>query len=140
LNEIEQVFVNSDFDGINVNYDENKITLMVSEQLSFAGGKSDLQKEAEPLLLKLVDPINQSKFDVSIEGHTDALQAPGVDNMELSLNRALAVARFLISRGVDKKKLSVAGYGPHRPIAANKTLEGRQFNRRVEVNIMIRND
>ena len=140
LNEIEQVFETSDFSGIDVNYDENKISLMVSEQLSFEGGEFDLKEETKPLLEKLIDPINRSKFDVSVEGHTDNLTSPKIDNMELSLDRALTVARFLVAGGVDKQKLSVAGYGPYRPIANNDTLDGRQFNRRVEINIIIRND
>lgn len=140
LNEIEPLFTNSDFEGVDVDYDENKITLMVSEQLSFEGGDYDLKEKAKPLLLKLVDPINQSKFDVNIEGHSDALTNPKIDNMELSLNRALVVARFLIANRVDKGKISVSGYGPYRPIDTNKTVEGRQRNRRVEVHIIIRND
>ena len=140
LNEIEQVFVTSDFDGVDVNYDENKITLMVSEQLSFEGGEYDLKEESKPVLLKLGEHINQSKFDVNIEGHSDALTNPKINNMELSLNRALVVARFLINNGVDKRKVSVSGYGPHRPIDTNTTVEGRQRNRRVEVHIIIRND
>jgi chemotaxis protein MotB len=158
LNEIEAVFVNSDFTGMDVAYDENKITLMVSEQISFEGNSTDLKKEAEALLLQLVEPINQSKFDFSIEGHTDInpdtdtntntdtkantnpLPLPRVDNMELSLDRALVVARFLLAHGVEEQKISVAGYGPYRPIASNETPEGRQLNRRVEINVIIRND
>jgi flagellar motor protein MotB len=140
LNELAPMFTNSDFEGVDVNYDENKITLMVSEQLSFEEDEYDLNKAVKPLLLKLVSPINQSKFDVNIEGHSDALINPRVNKMELSLNRALVVARFLIANGVDKGKISVSGYGPYRPIDTNKTVEGRQRNRRVEVHIIIRND
>jgi chemotaxis protein MotB len=140
LNEISDVFVTSDFDGIDVNYDENKISLMVSEQLSFEGGEYDLKEEAKPLLLNLVEPINQSKFDINIEGHSDTLTNPKINNIDLSLNRALAVARFLISNGIDKQKVSVSGSGPYRPIETNRTVEGRKHNRRVEVNIIIRNE
>jgi chemotaxis protein MotB len=140
LNEIAPLFTNSDFEGVDVDYDENKITLMVSEQLSFEGHQYDLKEEAKPLLLKLVAPINQSKFDVNIEGHSDTSTKSMINNMEFSLNRALMVTRFLIANGVDKRKISVSGYGPYRPIDTNKTLEGRQRNRRVEVHIIIRND
>jgi chemotaxis protein MotB len=140
LNEIETVFTKSDFSGVDVTYDENKITLMVSEQLSFEAGKANLKPEAKILLLQLIDPINRSKFDLSIEGHSDTLTSPRINNMELSLDRALVVARFLLANGVEQKKISVAGYGPYRPIATNKTPEGRQLNRRVEINVIIRND
>ncbi|MCP5053901.1 MAG: OmpA family protein, partial [bacterium] len=114
LTEIESTFVNNDFQGVDVFYDENKISLMVSEQLSFEGSRYQLKEEVKPLLLKLVEPINKSKFDVNIEGHTDGLISPKIDNMELSLDRALSVARFLIAGGVEKQKVSVSGYGPHR--------------------------
>lgn len=140
LNEIEELFVSSDFKGVDVNYDENKISLMVSEQLIFEGGKFDLKEESKELLRGLVEPIQSSKFDVSIEGHSDALTSPKIDNLELSLNRALVVARFFIENGINKEKISVSGYGPYRPIASNKTVEGRQLNRRVEVHLIVRND
>ena len=139
LIDIAPVFTDSDFEGVDVDYDENKITLMVSEQLGFKPGQYDLKKEAKPLLLKLTHPINQSKFDVSIEGHTDVLTDPKSDSMELSLNRALVVARFLIANGLDKRKVSVSGYGHCRPIDTDQTVEGGQRNRRVEVHIIIRN-
>jgi chemotaxis protein MotB len=140
LTEIETTFTDSSFQGMDVYYDEHKISLMVSEQLSFDGGDSKLKKDIEPMLLKIIEPINKSKFDVNIEGHTDNLTGKNIDNMKLSLNRALSVARFLIANGVIKEKVSVSGYGPYRPIGDNKSLEGRMSNRRVEVNIMIGSD
>ncbi|MCP5053651.1 MAG: OmpA family protein, partial [bacterium] len=63
-----------------------------------------------------------------------------IDNMELSLDRALSVARFLIAGGVEKQKVSVSGYGPHRPIANNDTPGNRKLNRRVEINVIIRSN
>jgi chemotaxis protein MotB len=139
LMELEETFFNSDFEGVYVYYDENKISLMVSEHIGFAEREFALKEEVKPLLVKLVDPINRSKFAVNIEGHSDSMKWPTIDSMDLSLNRALSVARFLIRSGVDKRKISVSGYGPYRPIAANKTPGGRQRNRRVEVNIIINN-
>jgi chemotaxis protein MotB len=139
LTELEEAFFESDFNGVNVYYDENKISLMVSEQISFDEGKFALKENVKPLLLKLVGPINRSTFDVNIEGHSDSLGFPQIDHMDRSLKRALSVARFLIRSGVDKRKVSVSGYGPHRPVASNENPEGRQRNRRVEVNIIINN-
>lgn len=140
LRHVADTFTDTDFEGTNLYYDENKISLMVSEELGFEGGKFQLKQTAKPMLQKLVDTINKSKFDVNIEGHSDSLTNPRIDNMNLSLQRALAVARFMIQSGVLKSKISVSGYGPHRPIAGNNTQEGRQLNRRVEVNIIINND
>lgn len=140
LNELEETFTRSDFEGVDVNYNENKISLMVSEQLTFDGGQFDLKEQAKPLISKLIPAMQTSPFNVSVEGHTDALTSEKIDNMQLSLNRALTVARFLIRNGLDKNKVSVSGYGPFRPIADNRKPGGRQRNRRVEINIIINND
>lgn len=140
LNQLEDTFTRSDFQGVDVNYDENKISLAVSEQLSFGAGQDRLNDNAKPLLLKLIPVLRSSPFNVAVEGHTDALTTDKVDNMELSLERALTVARFLIQNGLDKNKISVSGYGPYRPIADNRLPEERRRNRRVEINIIINNN
>ncbi len=137
LTELEETFESGEFSGLDVHYSEHKITLMVSEQLSFDGGKAELKEDAKPLLLKLIPGIKKSTFDIEVEGHSDSLSSEKIDNMELSIGRALSVARYLVEEGVDKRKLSVSGYGPYRPVADNKTLEGRQRNRRVEINVII---
>jgi OOP family OmpA-OmpF porin len=66
-----------------------------------------------------------------IEGHTD--NAGSADyNRALSQRRADAVRKALVDRfGADAARLSAKGYGPDRPIADNKTAEGRAANRRV---------
>lgn len=140
LNELEETFTESDFEGVNVYYNENKISLVVSEQLSFDGGSSDLKASAKPFIKELIPAMQKSPYNVSVEGHTDSLTAEKIDNMELSLKRALSVARFLVENGLDRRKISVSGYGPHRPLADNRKVEGRMRNRRVEINIMINND
>lgn len=140
LTRLEDTFNRSDFQGVAVNYDENKISLAVSEQLSFGAGQDRLNENAKPLLLKLIPVLHSSPFNVAVEGHTDALTTDKVDNMELSLDRALAVARFLIQNGLDKNKISVSGYGPYRPLVDNRLPDERQRNRRVEINIIINND
>lgn len=140
LNGLEDTFTRSDFQGVDVNYDENKISLAVSEQLSFGAGQDRLNEKAKPLLLKLIPVLQATSFNVAVEGHSDALTTEKIDNMALSLDRALTVARFLIQNGLDKNKVSVSGYGPYRPIADNRRPEERRRNRRVEINIIINND
>lgn len=140
LASLEEAFTMSDFQGVDVDYDENKISLAISEQISFGAGQYRLHEKIKPRLLKLIPILQASPFEVGIEGHTDTQTGGEIDNMELSLNRALAVARFLIQNGLDKKKVSVSGYGPYRPIADNHLPGERQRNRRVEINIIIKND
>ena len=57
-------------------------------------------------------------------------------NKGLSARRAASVVTWLVSHGIDKARLSSAGFGPERPIATNDTEEGRQANRRVELVVM----
>ena len=74
-------------------------------------------------------------FQVEVGGHTDS-QGDAAHNRELSKRRAAAVVDYLHSRGVDRRRLTAAGYGPDKSIASNKTAGGRAKNRRVEFNIL----
>lgn len=71
---------------------------------------------------------------VRVEGHTDNRGDPK-RLMKLSEERAAAVARWLVARGVDEDRLSSVGFGMNRPIDENDGEEGRQNNRRVEFHI-----
>jgi outer membrane protein OmpA-like peptidoglycan-associated protein len=66
----------------------------------------------------------------AIEGHTDA-EGPAEWNAKLSLDRAKAVAAYLISKGVDPARVIAIGQGGALPWASNQTEEGRAANRRV---------
>jgi len=69
---------------------------------------------------------------VFLEGHTDNVFTAEY-NQKLSEARAQSVRRYLIDKfGVSGSQMTAVGYGSRRPIASNKTKEGRQKNRRVE--------
>lgn len=71
-----------------------------------------------------------------ISGHSDS-QGSARYNQRLSERRAQAVADYLIRQGgVERSRISAVGYGKNRPIAGNATEEGRQQNRRVEIDIL----
>lgn len=72
-----------------------------------------------------------------IEGHTDSDGKPA-DSQVLSEKRALAVVRWLISAGIDCRRLIAVGFGPSKPIAPNDTPDSKAANRRIEfVNAML---
>lgn len=74
-------------------------------------------------------------FMVVIVGHTD--NTGDLDhNMQLSYNRAVSVADYLIATGADASKIRTIGRGPEEPIASNDTREGRMQNRRVDVAVI----
>lgn len=75
-----------------------------------------------------------ARTTVDVYGHTDS----GGDekkNLDLTQRRALAVARHLVSQGVDTKRLSVTGFGSSRPVASNDTGGDQAINRRIEIQI-----
>ncbi|NJN63855.1 MAG: OmpA family protein [Acidobacteria bacterium] len=65
-------------------------------------------------------------------GHTDNVGQPA-PNKALSEKRAQSVMAAVIAGGIDAKRLSAAGFGQERPVADNRTEEGRAKNRRVEL-------
>jgi chemotaxis protein MotB len=74
-----------------------------------------------------------------IVGHTDSLPIKSdiyKDNWDLSTARALTVTKFLVSAGLDAKRLIAAGHGEHDPVASNKSKDGREKNRRIEIILM----
>jgi len=69
---------------------------------------------------------------IVVEGYTDSTGTQSL-NEELSQKRAEAVRLFLVEHGVDATRIRAHGWGPARPVADNKTPEGRANNRRVEI-------
>jgi flagellar motor protein MotB len=79
---------------------------------------------------------------VVIEGHTSNIRVKPstgqryIDNLNLSIFRAEAVAQMLVKKGISHERITATGYGDTRPIAPNETNEGRVKNRRVEVKLV----
>ncbi len=112
--------------------DARGTVLTLSGSVLFASGQTELLPSARIRLTEVADALKQSDSALTIEGHTDA-QGPDSYNEELSLRRAEQVRDFLVSRGVPADRISVRGLGEYRPVASNRTPEGRANNRRVEI-------
>jgi outer membrane protein OmpA-like peptidoglycan-associated protein len=99
----------------------------------FASGKWDLLPGAQEKLDHVAEALkNQSDHRMIVEGHTDS-QGTESSNMELSQRRAQSVREYLVSRGVPGDIISATGLGQSRPVADNRSAEGRANNRRVEI-------
>lgn len=101
----------------------------------FAQTKSDILPESFQEL-DLVVRFLQANPAVKIElsGHTDN-RGIASDNIKLSLQRVNKVKEYLVSQGIDPKRIAGKGYGGAKPIASNDTEESRRMNRRVEFTI-----
>jgi outer membrane protein OmpA-like peptidoglycan-associated protein len=93
-----------------------------------------IKSDFEPYLDRQAELLKKyfANVDVNICGHTDSTGDKD-HNLELSLNRAKAVADALVARGVPKERLKVLGYGSDYPVASNDTPETRALNRRTEI-------
>ncbi|HEX9294961.1 MAG TPA: OmpA family protein [Polyangiaceae bacterium] len=99
----------------------------------FQSAKWDLLGTARDKLDKVAEALkNQADHKIVVEGHTDS-QGTESSNMDLSQRRAQTVRDYLVSRGVANDMISSTGVGQSRPIADNRSPEGRANNRRVEI-------
>ncbi|TDN36730.1 hypothetical protein A8B98_08195 [Hymenobacter sp. UV11] len=101
----------------------------------FPQSKYVLQPSSFPELLRLVRILRDyPTVEILIGGHTDN-QGDPVLNLKLSEDRVNEVKKYLVSKGIDPKRLSTQGFGGTQPIANNEQEETRRFNRRVEFTI-----
>ncbi len=111
---------------------ERGLVLTLNDML-FDSGRADLKPAANRTVLKLVQFLQMNgQRTVRIEGYSDS-DGDVQENLQLSKDRAQAVADTLVDLGVDVKRLQVMGYGDAFPIAENATERGRAQNRRVEI-------
>ncbi len=108
---------------------------------TFSSGKIAINDNDVALstIENIVGEISASQGSrVIIEGHTDNIPTGKrhLDNRDLSLQRARAMADILVSHGISSDRISVIGYGEAQPIDSNDTEEGRAKNRRVEVKLI----
>lgn len=112
---------------------EKEQVVKIGKAIYFATGKDIIKKESEGPLDELVVILKKyPKMLMSIEGNTDNV---GNDdkNLKLSQDRAEAVKKYLVNKGIAADRLTAVGYGETRPIADNKTEKGRAENRRVDL-------
>jgi outer membrane protein OmpA-like peptidoglycan-associated protein len=108
----------------------------VVEDIFFDSDESVLKPasfEAIDLIFRIM--TENPTLKVEISGHTDNAGLYE-HNLILSKNRAASVVKALTDKGISASRLTVAGYGPDRPVATNETPEGRTQNRRVEFKIL----
>ncbi|MCM2297695.1 MAG: OmpA family protein [Rhodoferax sp.] len=110
-----------------------KVNLAADALFDF--NKSVLKVGGAAKLDELVTKIKGVALDVVIAtGHTDSVGSDAY-NQRLSVARAESVKAYLVSKGVDVKRVQAVGKGESEPIADNATAEGRAKNRRVEVSV-----
>lgn len=139
-----QTSLNSDpgISGVETSYDPRTKTLTVNlpGDVLFPAGRADLKKTAVPTLDKIVAALKSeySGKKVEVKGHTDSdpiakSKVNFKDNLELSLERAATVTRYLEGKGVDPKLVKTTGFASNLP----KDEKNKSVNRRVEIAVIM---
>ena len=107
-------------------------TMVNLKNVLFAQGKTDILAESYPELDLVVSFLRENPtVRIELMGHTDGRGVPS-DNVKLSQERVNKVKAYLVSKGIEGRRISGKGFGGSRPIASNDTEESRRMNRRVE--------
>jgi OOP family OmpA-OmpF porin len=102
------------------------------EGVNFATNSAELTQEAVTKLNLAVEMLTENlSTNVRVEGHTDNTGAESY-NQDLSQRRAESVVDNLVSRGIDRSRMTPMGMGEGSPVASNDTADGRAQNRRVD--------
>lgn len=121
--------------GVSVTRVGDQIILNMPSNITFATGSSEVNSGFRSTLQSVA--LVMQRFDrtiVDVYGHTDS-DGSNEYNLNLSRQRAVAVANVIAANGVDARRFFVDGKGESSPIASNATESGKAANRRVEIQI-----
>jgi OOP family OmpA-OmpF porin len=125
----------------------NGLRVAVSEQgvldaalanriIEFESGKATLTEAGMTVLDQMSAAMQKLKgVKVEVIGHTDNAGSRA-GNLSLSQARAEAVKAYIVGKGIAADTIAVSGEGPDRPVADNRTAEGKARNRRIEFKVM----
>ena len=129
--------VKNDF---SIHWNQKRLVLVLGERIAFDVGEANLLPDFQPTLKRIAGFISsQAGYKIAVAGHTDDMPintSRFPSNWELSAIRAVNVAKFMISHGIDPRRVSIEGYSAYRPLHANSTSHNRHANRRVEITLI----
>ena len=106
--------------------------IAIVTNINFDFDHTDVRGDVRKRLSRVIQLLKEMpQMDVQIVGYTDDIGS-AQHNLSLSLRRAESVRDYIVTRGIDHMRLSVAGRGKTEPLVSNSTPEGRAVNRRVE--------
>jgi chemotaxis protein MotB len=130
----------TDSGKLKVEIRENRMIIALGDKILFDPGKTDLKPEGKDALTQVTVVLKDlPNRNYQVAGHTDNIPIKSGkfrSNWDLSTARAVEVVNFMISAGLDPKRLSAAGYADMSPVAPNDTPENKAKNRRIEITLV----
>ena len=123
---------------VTVREDAQTVTVRIRGRGMFSSGSADVDPSFNPLMRRIGEALNTEPGSVQIIGHTDNQPIRSIkfpSNFHLSLGRAQAVLSILKQNVKQPARLSADGRGDSEPIASNASPEGREQNRRIEIEL-----
>jgi len=125
---------------VEVERKDGKIFITVGAGGAFASGSADLTSQAKGIMARVAEKGVGESGKVTVSGHTDDVPlmfgSAYRDNWDLAAARASSVVQAMQSGGtVSADRLQAVSFGEAKPIADNNTAEGREKNRRIEIEI-----
>jgi Flagellar motor protein len=115
------------------------VLISLSERLIFKEGQADLPAESLPVLDTIVEMLRPIDNKVRLIGYTSNTPSSNPlypSNWELSLARALSVAKYMMNKGIAPDRFIVSGEGEYNPLFPNDTQQHKELNARVEIVIV----
>jgi len=136
VRDITEDILSLDIPDVSVRITDEGIVISL-ENIQFDPDSAVLRPEEKPKLDKIAEILlRYPDRDILVGGHT-ALAGTAAGRMQLSVERAASVAEYLLGKNVRKAdRVVIRGYGAEQPIADNRTAEGMERNRRVEITIL----
>ncbi len=130
----------TDSGKLKVELRENRMIIALGDKILFDPGKTDLKPDGKDALTQVTAVLKDMQGrNFQVAGHTDnvPIKSPKFrSNWDLSTARAVEVTNFMISSGLEGKRLSAAGYADQSPVAPNDTPENKAKNRRIEITLV----
>lgn len=115
------------------------LTVHLSSHAFFAPGSADLLPQNLHFLDRISNLIQESPCNVLMKGHTDNIPISSgkyASNWELSAARTMSILTYFLKQGIPLSQLEASGYGEYNPLFPNDTPEHRAINRRVEIQLI----
>jgi len=130
----------TDAGKLQVEIRENRMIVRLGDKILFDPGKTDLKPEGKDALKQVTEVLKTlPNRNYQIAGHTDNAPIKSAkfrSNWDLSTARAVEVLNFMVSSGMEPKRVSAAGYADTSPVAANDSPENKAKNRRIEITLV----